>query len=67
MEKTEDMISSKVEFSDFAKKDLDELKNLVFKNMKNAFEMIRESHVSRLKEAINKHIERMKKELEIIL
>ncbi|MCX7845212.1 MAG: Na/Pi symporter [Dictyoglomaceae bacterium] len=74
MEKTEDMISSKVEFSDFAKKDLDELKNLVFKNMKNAFEMIRESHVSRLKEvesiekeinnvvkeAINKHIERMK-------
>lgn len=74
MEKISDKISSNVEFSDFAKKDLEELKNLVFKNMKNAFEMIKESHISRLKEvesiereidkmvkdSIDKHIERMK-------
>lgn len=74
MEKTEDKISNKIEFSEFAKKDLEELKNLVLKNMRNAFEMIRESHVSRLKdverieeeidrmvkESVNKHIERMK-------
>jgi len=74
MEKTEDKISNNIEFSEFAKNDLKELKELVFKNMKNAFEMIRESHVSRLKDverieeeidrmvknSVNKHIERMK-------
>jgi len=65
MEKIEDKISNKVEFSEFAQKELEELRELVYKNMKNAFEMIKETHVSRLKDVlkIEEEIDKLVKEL----
>ena len=74
MEKVELKISDRVEFTEYAKKDLKELKELILKNMDESFEMIRESDISNLeevyareeqidikvKESKDSHLERMK-------
>jgi phosphate:Na+ symporter len=74
IEKIEVKISDNIEFTEYAKGDLKELKKLIFTNMEESFEMIKESDVSNLtsiekredkidqkvKESKNSHIERMK-------
>lgn len=74
MEKVELKISDKVEFTEYAKADLKELKELILENIEDSFEMIKESDISNLdivsereeeidekvKESRNSHLERMK-------
>lgn len=75
MEKVELKISDRVEFTEYAKSDLNELKELILKNMEDSFEMIKESDISNLdavsereeeidqkvKESKESHLERMKR------
>lgn len=74
MEKAELKISDRVEFTEYAKKDLQELKELILENLNESFDMVRESDVSNLdsvysreekidlkvKESKDSHLERMK-------
>ncbi len=67
-------ISDRVEFTEYAKKDLQELKGLILENLNESFDMVRESDISNLdsvysreekidlkvKESKDSHLERMK-------
>jgi len=77
MEKVDAKISEKVEFSEYAWRELTNLKDLIDRNIKDSFDMIKNSNLSylddilkredlvdcKVKESKENHIERMKKGL----
>ncbi len=77
MEKVDAKISEKVEFSEYAWRELTNLKDLIDRNIKDSFDMIKDSNLSylddilkredlvdcKVKESKENHIERMKKGL----